>query len=222
MLGSLIVFVMACMPPHSPQQLAVDLASKTVALVEADNTEVPNRPYCSGVWVGSHEILTANHCVDDDVIGDPIAYLVEEDLAGQSDSTTATPHFGVLVATDEVHDLALVLVSDAPRHGVAELSRLRLERGVPVHSMGAPLGLFYSYSSGEIAAVRHIPAMSDEETLMDYVQATAAISPGNSGGGLFDDDGRLVGITQGTYVRGQLLNLFIHRDHLAEFLSHWQ
>ena len=39
-----------------------------------------------------------------------------------------------------------------------------------------------------------------------YIQTTAAISPGSSGGGLFDDQGRLLGLTSFFMSQGQQLN----------------
>jgi len=55
---------------YSSKSLADHLGSSTVALVISVPDEDPSsrdsevRAYCTGVWVDSHHILTANHCVD--------------------------------------------------------------------------------------------------------------------------------------------------------------
>jgi S1-C subfamily serine protease len=62
-----------------------------------------------------------------------------------------------------------------------------LKVGVPVYAVGAPRGLELSLSDGIVAQLRGGPP--------PFIQTTAAISPGSSGGGLFDGEGRLVGLT---------------------------
>lgn len=219
-MGVLVIGLMACLPAHSPEHggLASDLAFKTVALVEPDNPDIVNRPYCSGVWVARHEILTAGHCVSEEEIGAPLAYFVEEDILGETDPTTAVAHPAVLLAVDPNHDLALIYAGNPPPHGVAEVSKRRLSQGLPVYTMGCPLGLFWSYSSGEVSALRFLV---DHDPPMWFVQSTAPISPGNSGGALFDDDGRIVGIVEATYTHGELLNIFVHRQYVETFLGRW-
>jgi S1-C subfamily serine protease len=49
-----------------------------------------------------------------------------------------------------------------------------------------------------------------------YVQTDAAISKGSSGGGLFDRDGRLVGITTFTVDDAQNLNFAIPVERVME------
>ncbi len=60
-------------------------------------------------------------------------------------------------------------------------------------AVGAPLGLTQSVSVGVIAAYRSIGGA-------DYMQFTAPISPGNSGGPLTDEHGSVVGITTAKIV----------------------
>ncbi|MCA0292964.1 MAG: trypsin-like peptidase domain-containing protein [Actinobacteria bacterium] len=65
--------------------------------------------------------------------------------------------------------------------------------GTPVHAAGNPLGLTFSFSSGVISALgRNIDAGS--VTLKDLIQFDTAVNPGNSGGPLLDDAGRVVGV----------------------------
>jgi tetratricopeptide (TPR) repeat protein len=73
-----------------------------------------------------------------------------------------------------------------------------LKVGDPVYAVGAPQGLELSLSDGIVAQLRGGPP--------PFIQTTAAISPGSSGGGLFDKEGRLVGLTTLYIEGGQNLN----------------
>jgi S1-C subfamily serine protease len=68
-----------------------------------------------------------------------------------------------------------------------------LKAGDPVYAVGAPQGLELSLSDGIVAQLRGEPP--------PFIQTTAAISPGSSGGGLFDKEGHLVGLTT-LYLEG--------------------
>src|SRR5439155_9860037 len=60
--------------------------------------------------------------------------------------------------------------------------------GEHVFAIGAPRGLERTLSEGLLSGLRHQPGRN-------LVQTSAAISPGSSGGGLFDERGNLIGIT---------------------------
>ncbi|MGY0197071.1 S1C family serine protease [Leptothrix sp. BB-4] len=70
--------------------------------------------------------------------------------------------------------------------------------GERVFALGAPRGLELSLSEGIISALRETA-----EGL--FIQTTAAISPGSSGGALLDANGRLIGVT--TYQRRESQNI---------------
>jgi hypothetical protein len=71
---------------------------------------------------------------------------------------------------------------------IAPTSVLRV--GQKVYAIGAPRGLEQSLSDGLVSALRH-----DSAGEIEFIQMSAPISPGSSGGGLFDEQGRLIGIT---------------------------
>lgn len=75
----------------------------------------------------------------------------------------------------------------------------RLRVGQRVYAIGAPEGLELTISEGLISSLREF---DDEQ----YIQTSAAISQGSSGGGLFDSEGRLIGITSFFLAEGQNLN----------------
>jgi hypothetical protein len=83
-----------------------------------------------------------------------------------------------------------------------------LKVGVPVYAVGAPKGLELSLSDGIVAQLRGGPP--------PFIQTTAAISPGSSGGGLFDREGRLVGLTTFYLEGGQSLNFAMPVEWIGE------
>ena len=82
--------------------------------------------------------------------------------------------------------------------------------GERVYAIGAPEGLELSMSEGIVSGIR-------TDRGVTYIQTTAAISPGSSGGGLFDQAGRLVGITTFVLRGGQNLNFALPIDLLEEW-----
>ncbi len=85
---------------------------------------------------------------------------------------------------------------------------VRLKVGDPVYAVGAPQGLELSLSDGIVAQLWGGPS--------PLIQTTAAISPGSSGGGLFDREGRLVGLTTSYLEGGQSLDLAMPVEWIGE------
>ena len=91
----------------------------------------------------------------------------------------------------------------------AQLSQATdLKVGDPVYAVGAPQGLELSLSNGIVSQLRGGPP--------PFIQTTAAISPGSSGGGLFDAGGRLVGFTTLYIEGGQSLNFAMPVEWVEE------
>jgi hypothetical protein len=74
--------------------------------------------------------------------------------------------------------------------------------GDRVVAIGNPRGLEGTVSEGIISSLRPTEDFK-------ILQVTAPISPGSSGGPLFDADGRVIGVTTATIVGGQNLNLAV-------------
>lgn len=82
--------------------------------------------------------------------------------------------------------------------------------GQRVYAIGNPRGLENTLSEGLLSGLRG----GDGEARL--LQTTAAIAPGSSGGGLFDSDGRLLGITTFAARDGGNLNFAMPAEFLAE------
>jgi hypothetical protein len=142
----------------------------------------------SAVVVGPGRLVTNNHVV-----------------AGAAQITVrhGADQYSAYVATaDPEHDLALLradaLLAPSVRFGNGEDVRV----GQSVYAIGSPRGLEQTLSEGIVSSLRSTADGS-------VIQTTAAISPGSSGGGLFDDHGRLIGLTTMQALNGQSLNFAI-------------
>jgi len=103
-------------------------------------------------------------------------------------------------AADPASDRCVLNVTNAnftPIHGLRAQSSLQV--GEALYTLGSPNGLELTLSNGILSGVRD----EDGET---YVQTSAPISPGSSGGGLFDARGNLVGITTAVLVGHEHMN----------------
>jgi len=106
-------------------------------------------------------------------------------------------------------DLCRLRIDGLKIPGAQLRSSETLAAGEQVYAIGAPEGLELSISGGLIAAIRDLNGEK-------VIQTTAAISHGSSGGGLFDRDGRLVGITTFTLLGGQNLNFALPVESVLE------
>ena len=143
----------------------------------------------SAVAVSDHLLLTNCHVVMDR----PLIKLVHEGRRAKAK----------LVAADDDSDRCVIKTEASllPVGGVRSLDSLAV--GERVFAIGAPLSLELTLSEGLVSGIRREPARN-------LVQTSAALSPGSSGGGLFDERGNLVGITTLASINGaQNLNFAI-------------
>lgn len=211
-----LVALAGCAPPAaapSPVQIAADVTGKSVALVRV-NRDGEFAPYCSGTWVAREYILTAAHCVDDREPGDLLQVALRGDL-GPAFEARVVPRFALLDAVDADHDLALVYMPGAPTHATARVRAAQAVPGEAAYACGHSLGLWFSFSAGNVAAVRE----ADVGLPIAWVQATTPISPGNSGGGLFDASGQLLGVVSRHATRGDNLGFSVAGRYVTPFLA---
>lgn len=139
----------------------------------------------SGVMVGPGQVITNKH-----VIEQGTAWTI-------SHGREAWP--ASVARVDAAHDLCELKVPVLGALPVAMRASSSLVVGERVYAIGAPEGLELTLSEGVISGLRDFDGIR-------AIQTSAPISPGSSGGGLFDAQGKLIGITTFSMKEGQNLN----------------
>jgi len=121
-----------------------------------------------------------------------------------------------IVALDEHMDLALLKIEEQIDIDIPQLiigDSTKLKEGDTVFTIGNPMGLERSTSQGIVSKVNRA------FTGRLYVQTTAPISPGNSGGPLFNERGEVIGVTNMGYVYLDGLGFAVPSVYVKEFLD---
>ena len=92
-----------------------------------------------------------------------------------------------LIAADKEHDLCILAAADLPFTPALATSKGHAQVGQEVHAAGYPGGRDFAVNCGKVRALHDYNAAK-------VIQTNAAFMPGASGGGLFDNDGNLLGI----------------------------
>jgi tetratricopeptide (TPR) repeat protein len=124
----------------------------------------------------------------------------------------------VLYRSSADRDICLLSAPGLDAAPAKTRSAATLRVGEVVYALGNPQGLEQTFSSGIVSQLRRSAGANSPP----YVQTTAPISQGSSGGGLFDADGNLVGVPSFMLREGQNLNFAAPIDwaiELAEGLS---
>jgi S1-C subfamily serine protease len=99
---------------------------------------------------------------------------------------------------------------------VAVATSKDLKVGQKVIAIGSPQGLENTVSDGILSAIREYDSVR-------YLQITAPISPGSSGGPVLNSDGQMIGVATFQFERGQNLNFAIAADYIQPLLDqHFQ
>ena len=134
----------------------------------------------SGVIVRPNMVATNCHVVDS---YDRIVIYKHDNRR----ATTDTTFNAVIRYQDEDRDFCLLNVAGLQGKPAKVRRYDTLKIGEDVYAVGSPKGLDLSLSSGIISQLRQ--AANNRS-----IQTDAAISPGSSGGGLFDSDSNFIGI----------------------------
>lgn len=183
LLGGSVLVAQACVPV-TPEQV-FSRASRSVVMVYAADTSHKIVGRGSGVFVAKDILVTNCH-----VIARGKIFLVGHRQARLP---------ARLTAYDAAKDLCVMEVQglDVAPARTGDANSVRV--GQRVYAVGAPEGFELTLSEGLVSGLR-------EAAGGRYIQTTAAMSEGSSGGGLFDSEGRLIGITAFIYSAGQHLN----------------
>jgi len=107
-----------------------------------------------------------------------------------------------ILGYDVTLDIAILSVTCTDNDSLV-LNTHGLTTGEDIYAFGNPLGLTDTFTTG---VIENICRYVDSEP---YIQSSAPISPGNSGGALVNAFGEVVGINSAQFTDGQNLNLAI-------------
>jgi len=204
-----IPLCLAALLAVSPRAEALDAeqvferAAASVVTVESQDAAGITVSFGSGVVMAPGEIITNCHVLRGGVI---------LQVRKEGRSSPAYLHYA-----DKARDLCQLQAGQAtsftrPVRALVATSDLRV--GQRVYAIGAPRGLELTLSDGLISGLRQ-----GADGSLQLIQTTAPVSPGSSGGGLFDQDGRLVGITTFILKESQNLNFAVPASWVQELSS---
>jgi S1-C subfamily serine protease len=194
----------------------------SVALILTDKAEgsgslIAMKPLVSTNRSGT--LLTNAHVVGD---ATEVAVVFKPQKDGEK-ITQAHALRGRVRKVDPVRDLALVEVENVPaRAGTIPLGTFGdVQVGADVHAIGHPLGQEWTYTKGLVSQIRPAYEWGAGSTkhVADVIQTQTPISPGNSGGPLISDDGKLVGVNSFKTTGGEALNFAVAVNEVEKFLA---
>lgn len=109
---------------------------------------------------------------------------------------------------DKERDIAILKVDAADLKCLELGNSDEIVSGESVFCIGSPLGLENTLSTGVVSNVNRV------EDGFSYIQITAPISNGSSGGAVLNDRCKLIGISSAGYNAGQNLNLAIPSNEI--------
>ena len=186
----------------TPQQIAKKALASTVALTVLEANGKPSG-YGSGFFVRPGHIATNHHVIKQStriyfkLVGKETTYWVED-----------------IVATDPTHDLALLRVSSVNIPVLSLANSDSVQIGETVYIVGNPRGWEGTISDGIVSSIRG-------EGNNKWIQTTAPISPGNSGGAVLNSRGEVIGVATLSYEAdyAQNLNFAVPSNYLNALLS---
>ncbi len=152
----------------------------------------------SGVVIGPGQVMTNCH-----VVQDAVTLRVR---SGEKE-------FPATVVSGNIpRDLCRLEVKDLAAPSVTIRVSSDVKPGEQVHTVGNPLGFGLAVGSGLVSAIKRT---GDDI----QIYTSAPTSPGSSGGGLFDGQGRLIGITTAQYLDAQNFNRALPAEWITDLIK---
>lgn len=137
----------------------------------------------SGFFVSSGKIATNYHVIDGATT--IFARVIEKEKTYVVES---------IAASDKSHDLVILTVPDVTTPTLELADSDKVEIGENVYAIGNPQGWEGTFSEGIISSIR-------EYSTNKWIQITAPVSPGSSGGAVLNNKGEVIGIATVAYFR---------------------
>lgn len=167
-----------------------------IVVYDSDGNELG---YASGVIATSDGKIFTNYHVIDGASSAKVT-LADGRVLDVTNISGYDPKYDAVVLTVNAHDL------QPAKFNVSSSA----QSGDEIYTLGNPLGLEDTISDGLISTINRVV---EGET---YIQISAPISPGSSGGALINEQGEVIGITTAGLTDGQDLNFAIpYEDFIA-------
>ena len=171
---------------------AIQLASESVLMLTCYDKDGNEAGTASGFLAFEDGIIVTNY------------HVVEGDVSKIVANTEDGLYFEItdVLCFDAVADIAILKTKARTRLDLLKLgSSDSLKKGSRVVAIGSPQGFLNAVSEGLYSGVYLLDT--------EFILFTAAISPGSSGGALFNEDGEVVGITTAAWNEAQNLNFAV-------------
>jgi len=176
--------------------------------------------FASGCLISADgDIITNWHVVEGNE--KMLVWFYDKDITKLDDlgkNTTVADVIGI----DKERDLALLKIQ-AGKYKLKPLTmgkKYELSVAQDVFAIGHPEGQIWTYTDGTISQIRdkHEWTYSDgSKHIANLIQTHTPINTGNSGGPLFDNKGKLIGINTNSIPGSQGLNFAINIDEIKSF-----
>lgn len=178
--------------PFSKNTAAIEKAACSVVKIYCYDYDGNESASGSGFVAFDDQTVVTNYHVMENAYKCRIS--TEEDKTYEAES---------ILAYSKDQDIAIIKLKKPTGLRVLSLGNSdKIKKGETIIAIGSPLGIKNTVSQGVLSG----RLMEDN---MDVLQFTAPISSGSSGGALFDDNGKVIGITYASIIEGQNLNLAI-------------
>lgn len=118
------------------------------------------------------------------------------------------------IGFDKELDIALLKISGEYDSLIFDNSD-SVQIGEKVIAIGNPLGLQFSVSEGIVSAVKRTGINGQDA----YIQTDAALNPGNSGGPLINNQGKVIGINNFKIGSGENLGFALESNYVVEIAN---
>ncbi len=150
------------------------------------------------VAFNSNTVVTNFHVINE-------AYRIS--VIDENENISAATH---ILAYDKELDIALLEIDTTENYEPLDLlSDDMPQKGETVVAIGSPLGISNTISNGMLSGFVEIRGSR-------YIQFSAPVSKGSSGGALFNDAGILIGVTSASLSKGQNMNLAIPISYVID------
>lgn len=171
---------------------AIAQASNSVVMLNCYDKDGELYATGSGFVAFENNVIVTNYHV---ISGDTFSVIAVTEDGREFEISTIETY-------DIATDIAIVRIGAETNLVVLSLGDTStLEKGEKVTAIGSPLGLINTVSTGTFSGI-----INDGQP---YLQFSAPVSHGSSGGALFNSRGEVVGITSASYEHGQNINLAI-------------